>query len=76
MIGLVTIVLLARMLTKQEMGVYLLAFSIITVGAVMSWGSPRRLVRFVAESMALNQFGRTRRGSFDRGFTSMARLDP
>jgi O-antigen/teichoic acid export membrane protein len=29
MIGLVTNVLLARMLTKQEMGVYLLAFSII-----------------------------------------------
>jgi hypothetical protein len=76
MIGLVTIVLLARMLTKQEVGVYLLAFSIITVGAVIgSWGA-KTMVWFVAESMALNQFGQTRRGSFDRGFTSMARLDP
>jgi O-antigen/teichoic acid export membrane protein len=62
MLGLVTNALLTRMLTKQEFGVYLLAFSIVTVGAVIgSLGLPKTVVRFIAESMALDQVGRARR---------------
>jgi O-antigen/teichoic acid export membrane protein len=61
MIGLVTNGLLARMLTPQEFGAYFLAFSIITLGAVLgSLGLTKAVVRFVAENMALNQFGQVR----------------
>ena len=62
-IGLVTNGLLARLLdSKQEFGAYLLAFSIISVGAVIgSLGLPKTVLRFVAEGMTRNQPGRARR---------------
>ncbi|MBA3425556.1 MAG: hypothetical protein H0U04_13685, partial [Rubrobacter sp.] len=65
-IGLVTNGLLARLLnSKQEFGAYLLAFSIISVGAVIgSLGLPKTVLRFVAESMTLDQPGRARRAIY------------
>jgi O-antigen/teichoic acid export membrane protein len=64
-VGVVTNGLLARMLTKQEFGVYFLAFSIISVGAVIgSLGLPKTVVRFVAETMSLDQPGRAQRAIY------------
>ncbi len=64
-IGLVTNGVLTRLLTKQEFGVYLLAFSIISLGAVIgSFGLPKTVLRFVAESMTLGQPGRARRAIY------------
>jgi O-antigen/teichoic acid export membrane protein len=61
-IGLITNGLLARMLSPQEFGAYLLAFSIISVGAVIgSLGLPKTVLRFVAENMVLKQPGLARR---------------
>jgi O-antigen/teichoic acid export membrane protein len=60
--GVVTNGLLARMLSPQEFGAYLLAFSIVAVGAVIgSLGLPKTVVRFVAEQMVLGRPGRVRR---------------
>jgi O-antigen/teichoic acid export membrane protein len=60
--GILTNALLARMLSPSELGAYFLALSIISFGAVVgSLGLPKTVVRFVAENMALDQFGRTRR---------------
>jgi len=43
MFGIVTTGLLARMLSKQELGAYFLALSIVSLGAVVgSLGLPRR----------------------------------
>ena len=54
--------LLARLLTPQEFGVYFLAFSVVQVGSLLgSFGLERAVVRFVAESVGLNQFERARR---------------
>jgi O-antigen/teichoic acid export membrane protein len=65
MIGLVTNGVLTRLLTKQEFGIYLLAFSIISLGAVIgSLGLPKTVLRFVAESMTLGQRGRARRAIY------------
>jgi O-antigen/teichoic acid export membrane protein len=64
-IGLVTNGVLTRLLSKQEFGVYLLAFSIISLGAVVgSFGLPKTVLRFVAESMTLGQPGRARRAIY------------
>jgi len=64
-IGIVTNGVLTRLLTKQEFGVYLLAFSIISLGAVIgSFGLPKTVLRFVAESMTLGQPGRARRAIY------------
>jgi O-antigen/teichoic acid export membrane protein len=64
-IGIVTTGVLTRLLTKQEVAVYLLAFSIISLGAVMgSLGLPKTVLRFVAESMTLGQPGRARRAIY------------
>ena len=64
-IGLVTNGVLTRLLTKQEFGVYLLAFSIISLGAVVgSFGLPKTVLRFIAESMTLGQPGRARRAIY------------
>jgi O-antigen/teichoic acid export membrane protein len=64
-IGIVTNGVLARLLTKQEFGVYLLAFSIISLGAVIgSLGLPKTVLRFVAENMTLGQPGRARRAIY------------
>ena len=64
-IGIVTNGLLARMLSLQDFGTYLLVFSIISVGAVLgSLGLPKTVLRFVAESMTLDQPGRARRAIY------------
>jgi O-antigen/teichoic acid export membrane protein len=64
-IGIVTNGVLARLLTKQEFGVYFLAFSIISLGAVIgSLGLPKTVLRFVAENMTLGQPGRARRAIY------------
>jgi O-antigen/teichoic acid export membrane protein len=64
-IGIVTNGVLTRLLTKQEFGVYLLAFSIISLDAVIgSLGLPKTVLRFVAESMTRGQPGRARRAIY------------
>jgi len=64
-ISFITNLLLARMLSLQEMGAYLLAFSIVSVGAVIgSLGLPKTMVQFVAENMAREQPGRARRAIY------------
>jgi O-antigen/teichoic acid export membrane protein len=64
-ISVITNGLLARMLSPQEFGAYLLAFSIISVGAVIgSLGLPKTMVRFVAENMVLKQPGRAQRAIY------------
>ncbi len=61
MIGLATSALLTRLLSRPEVGVYFLAISVVTVGAVIgALGLPKTVVRFVAQSMALDQVGRAR----------------
>jgi O-antigen/teichoic acid export membrane protein len=64
-IGIATTGVLTRLLTKQEVAVYLLAFSIISLGAVIgSLGLPKTVLRFVAESITLGQPGRARRAIY------------
>jgi O-antigen/teichoic acid export membrane protein len=61
MIGLATSALLTRLLSRSEVGVYFLAISVVTIGAVIgALGLPKTVVRFVAQSMALDQVGRAR----------------
>jgi hypothetical protein len=61
-IGLVTSGLLARMLLTPEFGAYSLILSVISLQALVgSLGLPKTVVRFIAENLALGQFGRTRR---------------
>jgi O-antigen/teichoic acid export membrane protein len=53
------------MLSPQDFGAYLLAFSIVTVGAVIgSLGLPKTVVRFVAEQMVFSQSGRAKRAIY------------
>lgn len=60
--GLLSSALLARLLSPQDMGNYLLAFSIVSLGAVVgSLGVNQVAVRFVAESLGTNQSARARR---------------
>jgi len=59
---LTTNALLARILSPQDLGTYFLAFSVVLLGATVgSLGLNQAVVRFVAESMGLNQPGRARR---------------
>jgi len=54
--------LLARLLSPQDLGVYFLAFSVISLGSVVgSLGLGQAGIRFVAESLALGQYSRARR---------------
>src|SRR5215218_6850285 len=54
--------LLARLLSPQDFGAYFLAFSMVYLGATVgALGLNQLVVRFVAESMGLGQFGRVRR---------------
>lgn len=54
--------LLARLLSPQDLGAYFLAFSVVALGAIAgSMGLSQAAVRFVAESMGLDQPGRARR---------------
>ncbi len=62
MIGFVTTVLLARMLSKQEAGAYILALSIVSLGAVVgSLGLPKTVVGLVAENIGVGRPERARR---------------
>lgn len=62
LIGLVSNALLARLLTPQEFGTYLLILSVVSFGALVgSLGLNKAAVRFVAASMGLGQPDRTRR---------------
>ncbi len=63
MVGIVTNGLLMRMLpTEQERDAYVLALSIVSLGAVVgSFGLPKTVVRLVAENMGLNRSCRARR---------------
>ena len=54
--------LLARLLSPQDLGAYFLAFSLVSFGAILgSLGLTQAGIRFVAESMGLNEYGRVRR---------------
>src|SRR5215211_2169890 len=54
MIGFVTNVLVANMLSKQEAGAYIVALSIVSLGAVAgSLGLPKTVVGLVAENMGV-----------------------
>ena len=60
--ALATNALLARLLSKQDVGFYFLAFSLIQLGSLMgSLGLEKAVVRFLAESVGLEQFKRARR---------------
>lgn len=64
-IGIITNGLLARMLSLEEFGAYLLAFSIVSVGAVIgALGLPKTMVQFIAENMARDQPGRARKAIY------------
>ena len=59
--GLVSSALLARLLSPQEAGVYVLAYSIVSLGtSIGALGLTGAVVRLVAEGMGLNLFGRVR----------------
>lgn len=60
--ALATNALLARLLSPGELGAYFLALSAVTFFALLgSLGLERAVVRFVAESLGLDQFHRARR---------------
>jgi O-antigen/teichoic acid export membrane protein len=60
--GLVSSVLLARLLTPQALGTYFLAYSIVSAGTSLGQlGLTTTVVRLVAEGIGLNLFGRVRR---------------
>lgn len=62
LIALLSNLLLARLLTPQDFGAYLLVVSVVAVGAVLSClGLNNATVRFVAESTGLGRLARTRR---------------
>jgi O-antigen/teichoic acid export membrane protein len=53
--------LLARLLSPHELGIYFIAFSIVLFGSQFgALGLERVAVRFVAESVGLEEFGRAR----------------
>lgn len=52
--------LLARLLSPQHLGAYFLAFSVVLVGGQWGAGLGQVVVRFVAESIGLQQFARAR----------------
>jgi O-antigen/teichoic acid export membrane protein len=59
--GLVVNVLLARLLSTDEMGAYFLAITVAGLGALMvKLGTQQILVRFVAESVTVGAGGRAR----------------
>jgi O-antigen/teichoic acid export membrane protein len=59
--GITTNVLIARLLTPEEMGIYFLIFSFVSVATVLAQlGLNQAVVRLVAESLAINDLGRVR----------------
>lgn len=62
MLGLSSNMLLARLLTPQEFGTYLLIVSVVSAAALTGClGLNKATVRFVAEGLGLDQPGRTKR---------------
>jgi O-antigen/teichoic acid export membrane protein len=62
LIGIVTNALLARLLTPAELGAYFLAYSVVGMcTALGALGLTHTVVRFVAESVGLEQYDRARR---------------
>ncbi len=60
--GLLSSMLLARLLSPREVGTYVLAYSILNLGTSLgALGLTGTVVRLVAQGMGLNQFGRVRR---------------
>ena len=60
--ALATNVLVARLLSKEDVGYYFLAFSVVQLGLLVgSLGLEQAVVRFVAGSVGLKQFTRARR---------------
>lgn len=54
-------IMLAQLLSPQELGAYFLAFSLVTLGALLGQGGlGLAAVRFIAESVGLGQLGRAR----------------
>jgi O-antigen/teichoic acid export membrane protein len=71
MIGFVTNVLVANMLSKQEAGAYIVALSIVSLGAVAgSLGLPKTVVGLVAENIGVGRPERARRVIRAQGQTS------
>jgi len=63
--GVLINVLLARLLSPQDMGAYFVAFNIVSFGGVVgTLGLNQAVVRFVAESIGLNQPERARKVIF------------
>ena len=61
-LGLSSNILLARLLTPQEFGTYLLIVSVVSAGGLIGClGLNNATVRFVAEGLGLDQPGRTKR---------------
>ena len=59
--GLANNALLARLLDPEDLGVYFIAFSLVSLGAVAgALGLNQTVIRFVSESMALERYGRAR----------------
>lgn len=61
LLGLASSALLARLLSPQELGVYFLAYSVVSLCATIgSMGLPPTVTRFVAQNVGLNRFRTTR----------------
>lgn len=61
LLGLASSALLARLLSPQELGVYFLAYSVVSLCAIIgSVGLPPTVTRFVAQNVGLNRFKTTR----------------
>jgi O-antigen/teichoic acid export membrane protein len=62
LIGLATNALLARLLSPAELGAYFLAYSVVGMcTALGALGLTKAVVRFVAENVGLERYGRARR---------------
>lgn len=75
-IGLATNALLARLLIPAELGIYFLAYSVMGVCVVLgALGLTKAVVRFVAQSVGLEQYTRTRQAiKLAMGFGSLGAL--
>jgi O-antigen/teichoic acid export membrane protein len=60
-IAIIINAILARLLTPDELGAYLLLFSVATVAALLAqFGLPQAMVRMIAQSGGVNDWGRSR----------------
>ena len=68
--GMISSILLARILSPDDLGAYFLALSIVmTASQFALFGLPQTVVRFVAKSMAIGKPGRARK-SIEYAFAS------